>query len=138
MQLHILSGGAAHGLVDALAPQLEAETGCKIVGTFGAVGVMRDKLVGGAPADMLILTRALIAELAQAGHVAAASAADIGIVRTSLAVRAGDAAPPIGDAAALRATLLAADAIYFPDPTQATAGIHFAKVLESLGIGGAM
>src|SRR6185312_2534173 len=29
---------------------------------------------------------------------------------------------------------LAADAIYFPDPKQATAGIHFAKVLERLGV----
>src|SRR5262245_49561339 len=116
MQLHILSGGAAHGLVDALAPQFEAETGCKIVGTFGAVGAMRDKLVGGAPADLLILTQALIAELTLAGHAVSGSAADIGIVRTSLAVRAGDPAPPIGDAVALKAALLVADAIYFPDP----------------------
>ena len=30
--------------------------------------------------------------------------------------------------------MLAADVIYFPDPKQATAGIHFAKVLERLGI----
>ena len=42
--------------------------------------------------------------------------------------------PPVGDAAGLRAALLAADAIYFPDPKQATAGIHFAGVLERLGI----
>jgi molybdate transport system substrate-binding protein len=34
----------------------------------------------------------------------------------------------------LRAALLAADAIYFPDPKLATAGIHFAKVIEALGI----
>ena len=34
----------------------------------------------------------------------------------AIAVRAGDPLPPIGDAAALRAALLAADAIYFPDP----------------------
>ena len=39
------------------------------------------------------------------------------------------------DGEALRAALLAADAIYFPDPQQATAGIHFAKVLDQLGIG---
>ena len=44
-------------------------------------------------------------------------------------------APPVGDAAALRAALLGADAIYFPDPKLATAGIHFAKVLDRLGIG---
>jgi molybdate transport system substrate-binding protein len=34
----------------------------------------------------------------------------------------------------LRTALLAADAVHFPDPAQATAGIHFARVLEQLGI----
>ena len=34
----------------------------------------------------------------------------------------------------LRAALLAADEIHFPDPAQATAGIHFAKVMRELGV----
>jgi molybdate transport system substrate-binding protein len=42
--------------------------------------------------------------------------------------------PAVGDAEGLRAALLAAHSIYFPDPRLATAGIHFAKVLERLGI----
>ena len=50
----------------------------------------------------------------------------------------GDPQPPIGDASELRAALLAADAIYFPDPKLATAGIHFAKVLEKLEISAAL
>jgi molybdate transport system substrate-binding protein len=135
MKLEVLSGGAAQGLIGALAPQFKAETGCDVAGTFGAVGAMRDKLLAGAPADLLILTSALIAELSRSGHVAAGSPADIGVVRTAVAARAGDPLPPTGDAAGLRSTLLAADAIYFPDPKQATAGIHFSKVLDELGIG---
>jgi len=95
---------------------------------------MRDKLLAGTPADVLILTAALIAELTAGGHVVAGSAADLGVVRTAVAVRSTDASPPVGDADGLRAALLAADAIYFPDPTLATAGIHFAKVLDRLGI----
>ena len=71
MQLQILSGGAAQGLVHALSSQFKADTGCEIEGTFGAVGAMRDKLLGGAPADMLILTSALIAELARIGSARA-------------------------------------------------------------------
>jgi molybdate transport system substrate-binding protein len=55
-------------------------------------------------------------------------------VRTGVAVRAGEAMPDIADGAALRATLLAARGIYFPDPKLATAGIHFVNVLEKLGI----
>ncbi len=134
MKLTILSGGAANGLVSALAARFKQETGADIDGTFGAVGAMRDKLVGGANADLLILTAALIAELTKAGHVVASSAADLGAVATGVAVRSGDPAPAIGGADALRAALRAADSIYFPDPRLATAGIHFAKVLERLGI----
>jgi molybdate transport system substrate-binding protein len=136
VKLAILSGGAAQGLVTALADRFKAEAGCEIAGTFGAVGAMRDKLLAGAPADLLILTRALIDELTRSGYVVPGSAADLGVVRTGVAVRSGASAPTIGDAAALRSALLAADAIYFPNPKLATAGIHFAKVLDALGIAG--
>jgi len=135
MRLVVLSGGAAQGLVAALAAHFKAETGCEIDGTFGAVGAMRDRLLAGAPADVLILTRRLIDELTHQGHAAPGSAADLGTVTTAIAVRSSDLEPPIGDAAALRAALLAAGEIHCPDPRQATAGIHFVEVLERLGIG---
>ncbi|HVY56390.1 MAG TPA: substrate-binding domain-containing protein [Xanthobacteraceae bacterium] len=133
MQLHILSGGAAEGLVHTLAPQFRAATGFDIQGTFGAVGAQRDKLLAGQPADILILTSALISDLTKAGHVAAGSAADLGVVRTGIAVQTGTPHPAIGNADELRAALLAADEIYLPDPKLATAGIHFAKVIAALG-----
>jgi molybdate transport system substrate-binding protein len=121
-------------LVSALAPRFKAATGGEIAGAFGAVGAMRDKLLAGAPADLLILTRALIEELTEQRHVMAGSAVDIGTVHTAVAVRAGDPVPAVADAGGLRSALLAADTIYFPDPKLATAGIHFAKVLARLGI----
>jgi molybdate transport system substrate-binding protein len=134
MKLRLLSGGAAQALVGALAPQYKAETGFDIDGVFGAVGAMRTRLRDGDPADLLILTRALIDELAAAGCIDPASVSDIGAVRTAVAARASDPPPAVGDATALRDALLAADAIYSPDQTLSTAGIHFAKVLEALGI----
>lgn len=134
MQLHVLSGGAAQGLVTALGERFRSATGYAIDGTFGAVGAMKEKLLAGAPADVLILTRALIDELAGAGHVVPETRADLGRVRTGVAVRAGDSAPDVSTAEGLRAALRGADAILFPDPQRATAGIHFAQVLERLGI----
>ena len=134
MKVVVLSGGAAEGLVGALARRYKAQTGCEIDGTFGAVGAMRDKLLTGAPADVLILTRALIDELTRQGHVLPGSAMNVGTVLTAIAVRSGDPMPPVGDAAGLRAALLAADEIHCPDPKRATAGIHFAGVLDRLGI----
>jgi molybdate transport system substrate-binding protein len=132
--LKVLGGGAAHGLVAALRPAFETMRDCVIDGTFGAVGAMNARLLAGEPADLVILTRALIAELTREDLVVGASARDIGAVETAVAVRQGDSLPAIGDADRLREALLAADAIHFPDPEQATAGIHFAKVLKGLGI----
>lgn len=132
--LNILSGGAAQGLVASLAPKFKALTGLDIEGEFGAVGAMAGKLRGGTPADIVVLTAALIAKLATENHVVAASISDIGLVETAMAVRAGDPKVPVGDAAALRAAFLAADAIFVPDTKVSTAGIHVAKVLQQLGI----
>ena len=73
-------------------------------------------------------------QLERDGHVVFNSAKTIGKVETAIAVRRRDPAPSINSADALRAALLDADEIHLPDPTLATAGIHFAKVLRELGI----
>lgn len=132
--LHILSGGAAQGLVNQLRGKIYNETGRAVEGHFGAVGLMRDKLLAGEPCDVLILTQTLIEELTVAGRVQAGSARPLGLVKTGVAVKAGEPAPRVDSADSLKAALLAARGIYFPDPVRATAGIHFMNVLKKLGI----
>src|SRR6202022_4153150 len=88
--LNILSGGAAQGLVASLAPKFKALTGLDIAGEFGAVGAMADKLRNGTEADIVILTAAIVDELGQENRVVGTSIADIGLVETAMAVRAGD------------------------------------------------
>lgn len=132
--MRVLSGGAARGLVERLAGDFEAETGHAIAGDFGAVGAMRERFVGGEPADLVILTRPLIEALAADGRLDPASIADVGAVETAIAVKEGAPAPAVGDGAALRTALLAAEEVFLPDPQRATAGIHFAAVLSRLGI----
>jgi molybdate transport system substrate-binding protein len=157
--VNFVSAGAAQGLVATLAK----DAGVEVAGSFGAVGAMREKLLAGEACDVVILTHTQIAELAALGRVDALTSADLGSVPTAVAVRASDAPPGPRDApwvpgprdapwvpgprdapwvpevsaeGPLRAALLAADAIYFPDPAKATAGIHFAKVLDLLGVSG--
>jgi molybdate transport system substrate-binding protein len=134
MSLHILSGGAAQGLVEGLAAGFRAATGLGVAATFGAVGAMKDRLLSGTRADLVILSRGMITDLVREGWLAEGTEVDLGAVYTGVAVRAGDPAPPLADAAALRDALHRAAAIYFPDPAHATAGIHFAKVLRELGL----
>jgi molybdate transport system substrate-binding protein len=132
--LKILSGGAAQGLVASVAAEFNKMTGLDIAGEFGAVGAMADKLRAGTQADLVVLTSAMIATLARENFVVAASVADIGLVETAIALRAGDAPVSVRDTAELRNALLAADAIFVPDTRASTAGIHVAKVLQQLGI----
>jgi molybdate transport system substrate-binding protein len=132
--LKILSGGAAQGLVASVAPKFKALTGLDIEGEFGAVGAMAGKLRTGTQADIVVLTAAMIADLARESLVVSASISDIGLVETAIAVRTGDSLVTANDVAGLRAAFLAADAIFVPDTKASTAGIHVAKVLQRLGI----
>ena len=133
-QLHLLRGGAAKGLVTQLQPRFLAQSGCTVEGIYGAVGLMKDQLLSGAPCDVLILTQALIKQLTASGDVVAGSAHALGLVKTGVAVKSGEPEPKVDNPAALKAVLLAASGIYFPDPVKATAGIHFMNVLRQLGI----
>jgi molybdate transport system substrate-binding protein len=133
-EIRVLSGGAAQGLVTQLRERFLADTGYAIEGTFGAVGAMRDKFLAGEPCDILILTQALIDQLTAQGHVVSGTATPLGVVKTGVAVKAGEKTPAVSTAASLKATLLGARGVYFPDPVKATAGIHFMKVLNTLGI----
>lgn len=128
--LRLVSAGAAQGLVGAVA----RARGIAVEGSFGAVGAMLENYRAGEACDVVILTHAQITALAASGAVDPHACADLGSVPTAIAVRAGDAVPDVSGEAALRAALRAADAIYFPDPAKSTAGIHFAKVLDGLGI----
>jgi molybdate transport system substrate-binding protein len=95
---------------------------------------MKAKLLAGEPCDVVVLTAAMIGELAASGLVVSETVAPLGRVETGIAVRAGDPVPGVGDGAALRRALLDASQIYLPDPERATAGIHFVDVLRRLGV----
>lgn len=129
-RVDILSAGAAQGF----ATRLAKDFGVDLAGTFGAVGGILEKFLAGEPCDLLVLTHAQVASLTAGNRVALDFCSDLGSVRTSVAVRADDTKPDVSTPGALRAALLAADTIHFPDPAKATAGIHFARVLATLGI----
>ena len=134
MDLNILSAGASKGVVESLQAQFSAETGVGIHGTFRAVGAIKEKALAGEPCDVIILTAAMIDELARFGRVFPGTVAPLGRVRTAIAVREGDALPDISGREALHRLVLASAAIYLPDAERATAGIHFVKVLHALGV----
>ena len=133
-QLNLLCAGAAQGLVKALQDTLQTQTGAAIAGRFGAVGAMKEALLAGEHCDLMVVTDKMVGELVAEGRLDAATRAPLGRVKTGVAVRAGTPQPDVSTPEALKAALLAADAIYFPDAVRSTAGIHFANVMRELGI----
>ncbi len=130
----LLCAGAAQGLVKALQDPYKTQTGADIEARFGAVGAMKEALLAGEPCDVLVLSQALIDGLVAEGRLHGNNRAALGRVRTGVAVRAGSPWPNVSTAEGLKAALLAATGLYFPDPVRATAGIHFVKVLRELGV----
>ncbi len=136
--LHVMSAGAARGLVETLAPSFEREVGVTLHATFGAVGTIRELLATGAPCDAVILTPAVLDPLIRDGRIDASTQAPLGLVHTGIAVKQGARVPALADAAALRDALLGAPELFVPDPERATAGIHCVAMLKRLGIAGEM
>jgi molybdate transport system substrate-binding protein len=132
--LNLLCAGAAQGLVKALQAQFTQATGATVQARFGAVGAMKEALASGAPCDVMVVTDAMVDSLVAAGALAAEGRVTLGRVYTGMAVPLGASRPRVDTPEALKAALLAASAIYFPDPVRATAGIHFARVMVQLGV----
>lgn len=133
-ELQVLCAGAVQGLVRAVQARFLAQTGSTVTGRYGAVGAMKEALMGGVPCDVLIVTDAMLRALQGNGAIEAESSAPVGRVRTGIAARAGEPLPGVDSADALKAALLAAPAIYLPDIEKSTAGAHVASVLDRLGV----
>ena len=132
--LQLLCAGAAQGLVTELLPRLLRELGAQARGRFGAVGAMKEAFAAGEPCDLFVSSDVIVSAMIADGLLDAGSRAPLGRVRTGVAVRSGTPHPAVATPEGLAAALRAADAVHFPDPQRATAGIHFAKVLGELGL----
>jgi molybdate transport system substrate-binding protein len=125
--------------VEAVIPEFEQAAGQRIVATWATSATLDKRLRAGEAADVLISTRGGIDALISEGKVSPGTRVDIASSVVALAVRTGDARPDISTPDALKRTLLAARSISYSDPAAGgTSGVHFAKVLEQLGIAEAM
>lgn len=129
--LDVLSAGAVEPGILAAAQAFRRETGQDVAVRFATAPVLRRRMAEGEPADVLLAPPAVIVEAARLGRVDAGQAQRVGQVGVGVAVRQGAALPAIGDQAALRASLLAADRVVF---NRASTGLYLETLLERLGI----
>jgi molybdate transport system substrate-binding protein len=130
--VRLLSTLALQGALVRLAGQFEAATGIRIDAEFAPTVGLLPRLRGGEAADLVILTREGLDELADEGHVIAGTRTDLARSYVGLAVKAGTPHPDIASPAALRLTLLAARSVAYS--RIGASGIYFARLIEQLDI----
>ena len=129
--VRVLSTLALKGAVRNLAARFEAAGGARIDADFAPTLALLERMRGGEGADVVILTKEALDDLAMKGIVAADSCTDLARSFVGIAVKAGAAHPDIATEAALRATLLGARVAY---SRIGASGIFFAQLIERMGI----
>jgi len=137
-EVRVISAGAVKSIVSDLAQAYEKETGNTVVMQFGPMGFVRQKLASD-PADVVIMSDTVIEDTIAKGGVTAGSRTDIGRTGMGVGVRDGAPQPDISTVDAFKRALLEAKSIVYVDPASgATSGVHFASVLQKLGIADAV
>jgi molybdate transport system substrate-binding protein len=130
--VRLLSALALRGAVRSLVGGYEAAGGGRIDADFAPTLALLDRVRGGEGADVVILTREGLDELAAEGTVAADSCVDLARSYVGIAVKAGASHPDIATEAALRATLTGAHSVAYS--RIGASGIFFAQLIERMGI----
>ena len=141
-EIKVLSSNQMKEVMEDLGPKFERATGHKLAITFAGLGIVVKRVQGGDTVDVVIIPREGIDSLVKDGKAAAGNVTVVARSRgLGVAVRKGAPKPDISSPEALKRTLLAAKSITYgnPDPVIGGAsGIHFAKVLDRLGIANEM
>jgi molybdate transport system substrate-binding protein len=129
--VRVLSAAAVQVPVEEAAALFRAETDDDVIFEFATAGQVEAKAKAGASADLVITSRERMITLDpdQRRH------RPLGTVSVGVAVRRGAARPDLSSADTFRASLARAGSIAYGNPAAgATTGIHFAQVLERLGL----
>lgn len=132
--LHIISAGAMQAVVTELIPGFEQASGARVAATYGAVGQQKARVLAGEPADLILLTPEMLADLVTTGWAIPGSARTLGRVGMGVVVPKGHPAVDVSTVDALRKAMLAASLIVYPDPAIASAGRNFDNALIRIGI----
>lgn len=138
-ELKVLSANGMREVMEDLGPKFERATGHRLAVAFATVGVIVKRIQGGETADVIVVPRQGIDRLVKDGTANAGSLTVLARSGIGVVVRKGAPKPDISTPEALKRTLLAATSITCLDPAAGgLSGVHFAKVLDQLGIANEM
>ena len=131
-EVKVLSTPTLKTVLDDLGPQMERDTGHRLVIRFDSAAALKRQIEAGDPFDVTILLPPLIDDLIKQGKIAEGTRADIARTGAGVAIRAGAPKPDVSSVAALKQVLLNAKSISYAEDS--ASGRYFAGLLERLGI----
>jgi molybdate transport system substrate-binding protein len=140
-EVKVLISNQMKAVMEDLGPKFERATGHKLaISVAAGLGVAVLRVQGGETVDVVIILREGIDSFVKDGKAAAGNVTVVARTRgLGVAVRKGAPKPDISSPEALKRTLLAAKSITYSNPAGGGgSGIHFAKVLDRLGIASEM
>jgi molybdate transport system substrate-binding protein len=133
-EVKLLSALGFKEVIDELGPKFERASSHKLAIKFGTLGELVKLVQGGETADLIIIPRQGIDALAKDGKLSG-NAVPLASSSIVIVVRKGAPKPDISSPEALKRALLNAKSITYGNPADGGASaVHFAKVLERLGI----
>ena len=134
-EIKVYSTIGVKSALEELGSKFEKESGNKLNITWGLISAFAKRAQEGDVPDVLVVSRASIDSLTKDGKIAAGSDATLAKSVFAIGVKRGAPKPDISSAESLKSALLAARAVGYSDPAAGGAsGVHFAKVIERLGI----
>lgn len=134
-EVKILCASGMREIVSELQPRLGQVVGEQVSISFGEAGDLRKRIQGGEIADIAILPRIVLDQVAADGNAVARTIIDISQSSIGIGVRKDGPKPDISSAEKFKQVLLAANAIVVGDPASGgVAAVHVADVFRRLGI----
>jgi molybdate transport system substrate-binding protein len=134
-EIKVISAGAVRSVIAGMIEDYRKRSGDTFNFTVGTTGELRDVIASGKPADLLITSAPLMADLEKTGKLTAGSRADLGRVGIGVAIREGTTAPDFSTPEAFRKMLLDVKSVAYTAPELGgTSGVHLFALLKTLGI----
>jgi len=131
-EIKVMTSNALRSVFGELVPAFERAHGYKIAALFDPAQLMLKRIAAGETADLAISSAPAIDELTKQGVIAAGRHPTLARYGIGLAVRSGAPKPDIGSVEAFKRALLGAQSV--ASTVEGASGIHFAKLIERLGI----
>jgi molybdate transport system substrate-binding protein len=128
----VLCSNGLKAVAEDLIPKFEHEAKHHVNVRYGLAASLGQRIEGGEPFDVALVTPAVMDNLIARGRVASDSRATIARSGLALEVRAGAAKPDISSVEAFKRTLLGAKGIAYAK--EGASGVAFAGIVQRLGI----